>query len=140
MQLAESFPAFSNPVSDVSRIFPIVILIELAGHVIASPALILLQNCLGIKPLLNLWKSVLFMHEFSEVYGHQSAIWIRAFVTPVPLNGTVTIPKQADDWFGHKHSREAGPVHADEDPDLEHGEVFLHDEECFQEAEDCKRR
>ena len=61
-------------------------------------------------------------------------------MTPVPPNCTVTIPKQANDWFGHKHSREAGPVQADEDPDLEHGEDSLDEEECFQEADDCKRR
>ena len=76
--------------SDASRIFPFVILIELAGHVIVSPALIRLQNCLGINPSLNLWKSVSFIHEFSEDYGLQSAMKNRALVTPVPLYCTVT--------------------------------------------------
>ena len=56
MQYAESFPAFSTLVSDATRIFPTVILIKLAGHVIAGPALILLQHILGIKLVLNLWK------------------------------------------------------------------------------------
>ena len=80
------------------------------------------------------------MHEFSGYYGLQSAIGIRALVTPVLLECTVTIPKQADGCYGHKHSHEAGPVHADEDPEPEHGEDCLHEEECFEEAEDCKRR
>ena len=77
--------------SDASRIFPLVILIKLAGNVIASPALILLHNCLGISPSLNLWKSVLFKHEFSEDYGLQSAMKNRALVTPVAPDCTITI-------------------------------------------------
>ena len=94
---------------------------------IVSPALILLQNCLGINPSLNLWKSVSFIHEFSEDYGLQSAMKNRALVTPVPPYCTVTIPKQADDWYGHKHSREAGPADAEEQlsPELGHGGDFL---------------
>ena len=76
--------------SDASRIFPFVIMYELAGHVIASPALILLQNCLGIKTLLNLLKSVLFVHEFGKAYGLQLVIEVRAFVTQVPQDCTVT--------------------------------------------------
>ena len=67
------------------------------------------------------------MHEFSGYYGLQSAIGIRALVTPVLLKCAVTIPKQADDWFGHKHSREAGPADAEEQPppELGHGGDFL---------------
>ena len=91
MQLSESFPVLSSLVSDASRIFPFVILIKLAGHVIANPALFLMQNCLGIKSLLNLLKCVSFMHEFSGYYGLQSAIGKRALVTPVLLDCTVTL-------------------------------------------------
>ena len=35
-------------------------------------------------------ESVLFINEFSEVYGLQSAIWVRTFVTPMLPNRTVT--------------------------------------------------